>query len=204
MAVHRRARRSVVGASRPCSRAYTARATASGSHGSATSSSSVSSRSFFTEPNSLSRRCLRVGPEPGDVVEHRLRHLLAAQLAVVRDREAVRLVAHLLQQVQRLGIARDAHRLAAGPGRYTSSNRLARLRDADVFEPELLEHAHRDAELALAAVDQQQVRRVREALARVRAFVALAEVVAEPRVSAPLPSTRSRPARRASRTLNRR
>ena len=45
--------------------------------------------------------------------------------------------------------------------------------------PELLEHAHGDVELALAAVDQQQVRRVREPLARVRAFVALAEVVAE-------------------------
>ena len=102
----------VVARSRPCSRAYTrSRRPASGSHGSATSSSSSSSRSFFTEPNSLSSRVRRVGPEPGHVVEHRRRHLLVAQLAVVRDREAVRLVAHLLQQVQRLGVARDAHRL---------------------------------------------------------------------------------------------
>ena len=66
------------------------------------------------------------------------------------------------------------------PGRNTSSKRLARLADADVFETELLEHAHGDVELALAAVDHEQVRRVREPLARVRAFVALAEVVAEP------------------------
>ena len=57
---------------------------------------------------------------------------------------------------------------------------LGEARDADVLEPELLEHAHRDVELALAAVDQQQVRRVREPLARVRTFVALAQVVAEP------------------------
>ena len=87
--------------------------TASGSHGSASSSSSSSSRSFFTEPNSLQQPLLAGRAEAGDVVEHRRRHLLVAQLAVVRDREAVRLVAHLLQQVQRLRVARDAHRLGA-------------------------------------------------------------------------------------------
>ena len=49
--------------------------------------------------------------EAGDVVEHRLRHPLAPQLAVVRDGEAVGLVADPLQQVERLGVARDADRL---------------------------------------------------------------------------------------------
>ena len=82
------------------------------------------------------------------------RHLLAAQLAVVRDREAVRLVAHLLQQVQRLRVARDAHRLALA-GQVHLLEPLGEARDADVFEAELLEHAHRDAELALAAVDER-------------------------------------------------
>ena len=66
------------------------------------------------------------------------------------------------------------------PGQVHLFEPLGEARDADVLEAELLEHAHRDVELALAAVDQQQVRRVREPLARVRAFVALAEVVAEP------------------------
>ena len=65
------------------------------------------------------------------------------------------------------------------PGQVDLFEALGEARHADVFEPELLEHAHGHAELALAAVDQQQVRRVREPLARVRALVALAEVVAE-------------------------
>ena len=98
---------------------------------------------------------------------------------MVRDREPVGLVAHLLQQVERLGVARDDHRLAP-PGQVHLLELLGEARDADVLEPELFEHAHRDVELALAAVDHEQVRRVREALARVRAFVALAQVVAEP------------------------
>ena len=43
---------------------------------------------------------------------------------------------------------------------------LGQARHRDVLEPELLEHAHRDAELALAAVDEHEVGRVREPLAR--------------------------------------
>ena len=52
------------------------------------------------------------------------------------------------------------------PGQVHLFEPLGEARHADVFEAELLEHAHRDVELALAAVDQQQVRRVREPLAR--------------------------------------
>ena len=91
----------------------------------------------------------------------------------------MRLVADLLQQIERLGVTRDADRLGL-PRQVHLLEALGEAGDADVLEPELLEHPHRDAELALAAVDQQQVRRVREPLARVRALVALAEVVAEP------------------------
>ena len=170
--------RSTLAGARPCSRAYTRRPTASGSQGSATSSSSVSARSFLTEPNSLQQPRPAGRAEPGDVVEHRLRRLLGPQLAVVRDREPVGLVAHLLEQVQRLGVARDADRVgAAGPVDLLEA--LGQARHPDVLEPELLEHPHRDAELPLAAVDQQQVRRVREPLARARALVALVEVAAE-------------------------
>src|SRR5207244_7987731 len=49
----------------PCSRSYRSRATRSGSQATASSSSRLRSRSFFTEPNSLSRRDRRVGPNPG-------------------------------------------------------------------------------------------------------------------------------------------
>ena len=85
----------------------------------------------------------------------------------------------LLQEEQRLGVARDADRVR--PARQVHLlEPLRQARDRDLLEPELLEHAHGDVELALAAVDEQQVRRVREPLAGARAFVALAEVVAEP------------------------
>src|SRR5450759_3018798 len=47
-----------------CSRSYTARATVSGSHDNATSSSSVRARSRFTDPDSLRSRARRVGPRP--------------------------------------------------------------------------------------------------------------------------------------------
>ncbi len=116
--------------------------------------------------------------ETGHVVEHRLGHRLAPQLAVVRDGEAVGFVAHLLQQVERLGVARDAHRIGL-PGHVHLFEPLGEAGDAMSSRPELLEHAHRDAELALAAVDEHQVGRVREALAAARAFVALLQVAAE-------------------------
>ena len=90
---------------------------------------------------------------------------------MVRDREPVGLVAHLLEQVQRLGVARDAHRLRL-PRPVHLLEPLGEADHADVLEPELLEHAHRDAELPLAAVDHEQVRRVREPLAGPRALVA--------------------------------
>ena len=53
--------------------------------------------------------------EPGDVVEHRLGRLLLAQLAVVRDREAVRLVTHLLEQEERLRVTAGCALVAPGP-----------------------------------------------------------------------------------------
>jgi hypothetical protein len=59
----------------------------------------------------LDQALLAGGPEPGDVVEHRLGHPLVAQLAVVADGEAVALVSQPLQQVQRLGLPREAHRI---------------------------------------------------------------------------------------------
>ena len=97
---------------------------------------------------------------------------------MVRDGEAVRLVTDLLEQVQGLGVARDAHRLGIA-GEIDLLEALGQRRHADVFEPEVLEHPHRDTELTLAPVDEEQVRRVGEPLAGARTFVALGEVAAE-------------------------
>ena len=98
---------------------------------------------------------------------------------MVRDGEAVGLVADLLQQVERLGVARDAHRIGLA-GHVHLLEALGQAGHRDVLEPHLLEHAHRDAELALAAVDQHEVGRVREPLAAARALVAVLQVAAEP------------------------
>src|SRR5687767_11248645 len=97
--------------------------------------------------------------EPGDIVEHRPRHLLVPKLAVVRDREAVGLVAHLLEEVERLGVARDLHRLVA-PGHVDLFEPFGEGGHADLLEAQLLQHADRHAELALPAVDEQQVGRI--------------------------------------------
>ena len=52
---------------------------------------------------------------------------------------------------------------SASPGHVTSSNRLASDGHRDLLvEPELLEHPDGDAELALAAVDEQELGRVGE------------------------------------------
>src|SRR5207247_11364098 len=118
-------------------------------------------------------RLRAVRPETGHRIEHRKCHLPAAQLPVVGDREAVRLVSHLLEQIQRLRVARDAHRFA--PARQVDLlEALREARDTDVLQAEFLEYAHSHAELTLATVDNEQVRRIREALPRVRPLVAFA------------------------------
>ena len=70
---------------------------------------------------------------------------------------------------------------SARPGQVDLLEPLGEARHADVLEPELLEHAHRDAELALAAVDRAAGSAgTRTACPAARAFVALVEVAAEP------------------------
>ena len=115
---------------------------------------------------------MRVGPSPGTSSSTERGHLLVAQLAVVGDGEAVGLVAHLLEQVERLGVARDAHRLRR-PGHVDLLEPLGEAGHRDVLEPELLEHAHRDAELALAAVDEHRLGGYANRLPAARALVAL-------------------------------
>ena len=77
------------------------------------------------EPKCVSSARLRAGPTPGSSSSSDCGHRPVAARAVVGDREAVRLVAHALQQLQ-LGRVVGEHAAArGGPGRKTSSIRLA-------------------------------------------------------------------------------
>ena len=81
------------------------------------------------------------------------------------DREAVRLVAHPLQQLR--GLRVGGRSIGSGrPGTKTSSSRLARLIDGDPALDERPQGAHPGRELALAAVDHDQVRAARRSSRR--------------------------------------
>ena len=101
--------------------------------------------------------------EAGDTVEGPPGHAPATQLAVEADGEAVRLVPGLLQQVDRLAVARNLDGL--GPSGH--EHLLQLLGEGGdrhlVGQAELLEDAHADAELALSPVEEQQLRRVGKA-----------------------------------------
>ena len=114
------------------------------------------SRIRRAEPKTRSRARLRAGPTPGSVVEHRADLGLRAQLAVVGDGEAVRLVAQALHEVEGLRVGRQHDRLGASGQEHL----LALLGQADerqVVQAELIEHLAGGADLALAAVDDDQV-----------------------------------------------
>src|SRR5450432_1641254 len=99
----------------------------------------------------------------GNLLEARRGARLAAARAMPRDREAVRLVADLLDQVQRrmigrqatrLFLARDEELLHAGLALHT----LGHADHADVMQAEVLHHRLRSVDLPEAAVDEDQVR----------------------------------------------
>ena len=114
-------------------------------------------------PKCASSACRRFFADTGDLLQRRRRARLRASRPMALDREAVRLVANLLQQVQPRVIG---GRSAARGGRERRSPRVpacARaLGDADqrrLVQPLLREHLRRDADLPLAAVDHQQIGR---------------------------------------------
>ena len=99
---------------------------------------------------------------------------------MVRHRKAMALVAHSLEQVQRLGLARDAHRL--GTARHEHLLELlgeGAHRDL-LAEPHLVEHRSRHAELSLAAIHDQQLGRVGEAALLGWRQITLGQVVPQP------------------------
>ena len=125
-------------------------------------SSSDARFTALTPPIALRQLLLPGLAEPGDAVERARRHALAAPFAVERVGEAVRLVTDPLQHEQRLAAARDLDRL--GPaGMYTSSNRFARpATGISSVSPSSSITRLATRELTLAAVDEQQLRRVGE------------------------------------------
>ena len=124
--------------------------------GTAAICSTGASRTRFAEPNTLSSSRLRFGPDAGQVVERGLGRPLVAQVAVVRDREPVRLVAQPLDEEQRRRRRGqdDRHRVVG------EEQLLALLRQADdrqVVEAQLVEHLLGGVHLAPAAVDDHEV-----------------------------------------------
>src|SRR5262249_37051375 len=114
-------------------------------------------------------------PDARQLVEDGAELALLAQLAVVRDREAVRLVAHALQEEergrvrrerQRILHAREEHLLALRPAVAQHARRgrllvalLGQRGQRDAFHAEVREERARRVQLPLAAVEQQEVGR---------------------------------------------
>src|SRR5438046_974039 len=100
-------------------------------------------------------------PDPRDAVEGTLGRLPAPKRPVVRDREAVGFVPDVLQEIQRVGAARDPD----GLGLARKVDLLEPLREpdgVDVRQAQPGEHVERGVQLPLPAVDHDQVRRVAE------------------------------------------
>ena len=109
---------------------------------------------------------------------------------MVGDREAVRLVAHALEQLELRRVVREHAAARARPGRKTSSIRLASETTATPRSRKPCSAAEAGRELALAAVDHDQVRQRGEgrvAVGVVRRVLALAS----PHCASGAPSTSS-------------
>src|SRR3954452_8164434 len=130
----------------------------------------------------VEQRALAGGADAGQVVEQRRGHRAVAPRAMVRDREAVGLVAHTRQELERgRVVAEDDRRAAAGDEDLLDA--LGERHDRHAPRAEALERPQAGAELAGAAVDHDQVRQRRErlvALRVVRAQVLLGLPLREP------------------------
>ena len=125
--------------------------------GTAAICSTGASRTRLAEPNTLQQLAPALRPDARQVVERRAGRALRAQVAVVGDREPVRLVAQPLDEVQGLRRRPAAGRARRRPGRNSSSRSLARPDQRQVVQPELVEHLLGGAHLAPAAVDDHEV-----------------------------------------------
>ena len=110
------------------------------------------------EPKCLSSARLRAGPMPGQLVHDRLGHRLVAPDAVVGDREAVRLVADALQRAAAPACRAAARIGSAVAGQEDLLDALGQRDDGDAALAEALQRLQAGGELALAAVDDHEVR----------------------------------------------
>src|ERR1700760_398916 len=114
-------------------------------------------RAEVREQRALARRA-----DAGELVEQRRRHRAVATRAVMRDREAVRLVAYALQQLQLRGRVVEHERRAA-PGDEQLLDPLRQRDDRDAALAKAGPRTEPGRELALAAVDYDYVRQRCEA-----------------------------------------
>ena len=118
-----------------------------------------------TPPKCASSAWRFAGADAGDLLQRRRRARLRAPRAVALDREAMRLVADLLQQVQARMVRRQVeHRIAVRerrcpPRPALRSGPLAMPISGTPCRPCSASTLGRDADLALAAVDHQQIGR---------------------------------------------
>ena len=105
------------------------------------------------------------GSQPTDDVEPRAQRLATAAGAVSGDGEAVRLVTHPLHQEEGRAVGGEEHRVGSA-GEEELLVALGEAGDGDVAEPHLHQHRVGGAELALAAVDEDEVGKHAEALVR--------------------------------------
>ena len=128
--------------------------------GVAASSSASAARDLRERPEPLHQRLLSRGADARDVVQRRPERSFAPLRAVVAHREPVGLVAHVLEDEQRLRAPRDPQ----GVRRLGEVHLLQPLREADVRDrqPELREHLRGLRQLTAAPVHDDQRRRVRE------------------------------------------
>ena len=87
---------------------------------------------------------------------------VAAEVAVIADRETVRLVTDPLQEEESIRPAGDPHRIGTSRPEHLLEAFCERSYGDLVGEAEALEHADPDSELTLSAVEEEQLRRVRE------------------------------------------
>ncbi len=114
------------------------------------------SRTRLIEPKTRSSARLRVGPTPGRSSNADRTLRLGPHLAVVGDREAMRLVAQSLDEVERRRRGRQHDRL--GPaGQEELLALLGQAGQRQVVQPELVEDLPGGADLARAAVDDDEV-----------------------------------------------
>ncbi len=112
----------------------------------------------FDRPKAAQQRLAPCRTDAGHLVQPRSQPQPGALVAVRGDRKAVRFVADALDQVQRLRLARQHQRVGL-PGQEQLLILLRQPCQRDFpTQLEFLQHLHRPAQLAFAAIHDQEIR----------------------------------------------